>query len=67
MKTAFGILALYIAIPLLIVGTQRLAQEPVAPTETAATTQPEKPLAARTIQHVATPAAKLVPARMPIR
>ena len=62
MKTAFGILALYLAIPLLIVGTQRLAQQPSAPVESAATTQPEQPLPVRAAQIVtqsATPSAAL--------
>lgn len=38
MKLAFAILALYMAIPLLIVATQRLTQD--APVERAAATQP---------------------------
>ncbi len=36
MKVAFAILALYMAIPLLIIGTQRLAQESPVPVAQAA-------------------------------
>jgi hypothetical protein len=39
MKIAFAILALYMAIPLLIIGTQKLAQESAAPVARAAAPQ----------------------------
>jgi hypothetical protein len=47
MKIAFGILALYMAIPLLIVGTRRLADNPANSTATTRIIAMQSSLASR--------------------